>query len=95
MERFGERRPVDPAVSLQMDEANQFYAQAQYAEASARAKAVLEGQPDNPRMLRVVVSSACMMGASAEAATYFNRLTNPRDRDQMTRRCREAGIELP
>ena len=97
--RFGEGRTpglghADPAISLQMDEANQYFERGQFAEAKEQALRVLSIAPAHPRMLRVVVGSACMTGDAETARAHFDLIERPRDREQMLQRCRQAGIEL-
>lgn len=97
--RFGEGRlpglgHADPAISLQMDEANQYFERGQFADAKEQALRVLSIAPAHPRMLRVVVGSACMTGDAETARAHFDLIARPRDREQMLLRCRQAGIEL-
>ena len=97
--RFGEGRTPglghdDPAISLQMDEANQYFERGQFAEAKEQALRVLSIAPAHSRMLRVVVGSACMVGDAETARAHFDLIERPRDREQMLQRCRQAGIEL-
>lgn len=76
-------------------EANTLYDRADYEGAKEAALKVLEDNPNNVRMLRVVVSSACIMGDHDEAATYYERLTRDRDRSHMRKRCSRYGVDLP
>ena len=46
-------------------------------------------------MLRVVVSSSCILGEADVARKYFGEMHQPIDRDQMTSRCAQYGITLP
>jgi hypothetical protein len=47
--------------------------------------------PGNVRMLRLVVSSACMMGEPDKAQKYWIELPE-HDRAQMTTRCARFGV---
>jgi hypothetical protein len=78
-------------VNLRMDEANGFYDRGDYQGAMEAAFEVLRTNPDNVRMLRVVVSSACIMGDEAVARQHYGRLPS-RDQTQMSRRCERYGV---
>ena len=77
-----------------MDSVNRLYDRADYEGAREAALEVLAEHPKQPRMLRVVVSSSCIMGDAEVATRYFGRLERERDRKQMARRCARYGIEL-
>jgi hypothetical protein len=77
-----------------MDEANKAYDRGDFDEARTIAGRVLAGQPGNVRMLRVVVSSACIDGDAATAQNHFARLP-PADQAQMRTRCARYGISFP
>jgi hypothetical protein len=77
-----------------MDDANALYDRSDYDGARAAALEVLREEPDNARMLRIVVSTSCIMGDSELAARHFERLTQPSDRRQMAVRCSRYGVEL-
>jgi hypothetical protein len=87
----GETSP-DVNLDAAMDEANKFYDHSDYEAASKQALRVLEKHPDNVRMLRIVVSSACMMGDADMATKYFATLP-ARDQGDMAKRC--ARYEIP
>jgi hypothetical protein len=76
-----------------MDEANKLYDRGDYMGALEAATELLETQPNNVRMLRVVVSSHCILGNHQEAGEFFDRLP-ARDQRQMSRRCQRYGVEL-
>jgi hypothetical protein len=84
----------DPAaLPMKMTEATRLYDRGDYEGAGAAAAEVLAQQPDNVKMLRVAVSSACIMGDQATARSYFGRLP-PRDQRQMERRCGRYSVEF-
>ena len=66
----------DPDVDLDlaMDEANKSYDHSDYEAAVKQALRVLGKTPDNVRMLRIVVSSSCLMGDADTATKYFGQL---------------------
>lgn len=78
----------------QMSGANKKYDRADYEGAREAALEVLEDHPNQVRMIRIVVSSSCIMGDHEVAEEYFDKLKRERDRDQMARRCGRYGVEL-
>ncbi len=78
----------------QMGGANKLYDKADYDGARDAALDVLEGHPNQVRMIRIVVSSSCIMGDHEVAEEYFGKLKRGRDRKQMARRCGRYGVEL-
>jgi hypothetical protein len=80
-------------VDTRLQEANELYDRRDYEGALAMAKEVLQESPGNVRMLRVAVSSSCMMGDEQNARTYGAQLPE-RHRLQMQRRCERYGIDL-
>lgn len=85
----------NPDIDAALAEANKAYDRKDFETARNRALALLEKQvPGNIRMLRVVVSSSCILGEIEVAKKYYDELPQ-RDRDQMTRRCAQYGITLP
>lgn len=76
-----------------LSEANRLYDSKDFEGAVAKAKEMLAEAPGNVRMLRVIVSSACMMGDTAMAKEYQEKLP-PHDQRQMQTRCARHGIEL-
>ena len=92
------REPPPPgAANKNLDElmasANKAYDRGDLEIARNLATKALEQAPDNVRMLRVMVSTHCMEGESAEAATFFARLP-PADQDQMRARCDRYGVSF-
>jgi len=88
--------PEDPApykLEAVMAEANKAYDRGDFDEAKAIARRVLATSPGNVRMLRVVVSSSCIMGDSAEAQEAFVLLPKP-DRETMKIRCARHGVSF-
>lgn len=77
-----------------MDEANRLFDRGDYDEAQKQAMKMLESEPTNPRMLRIVVSAACFMGDADKAQKYWSQLTEERDRSQMQVRCGRYGIQF-
>lgn len=83
---------ANPKLEMVMREANQAYDHTDYDEAMAIAGKILSKDPTNVRMLRVMVSSACMEGDSITAQKYFAQLPKP-DQAQMRVRCSDkSGI---
>jgi uncharacterized protein HemY len=74
-----------------MDEANNHYDRGDYDAAMKTALEVLQDSPDNPRMLRIVVSAACITGDEQRARTHYDRLS-PHHQRQMSRRCERYGM---
>jgi hypothetical protein len=86
-----EREPVNPKLDAVMDQANKAYDRQDFDEAMDIAKKVLRVQPDNVRMLRVMVSANCIAGDPAEAQQYYTKLPKF-DRAQMKTRCDRYGV---
>ena len=87
------QRPTTPEIKLSetMDQANDAYNRQEYDEAMDIAQKVLAKEPNNVRMLRVMVASSCIAGDPAVGQKYFDLL--PRfDRDQMNTRCARYGV---
>ncbi|MBT8491642.1 MAG: hypothetical protein KJO07_01170 [Deltaproteobacteria bacterium] len=78
---------------LAMDQANKAYDRGDYMGALESAESLLETQPNNVRMLRIAVSSHCILGNADEAGTFYDRLP-ARDQRQLSRRCRRYGVEF-
>jgi hypothetical protein len=83
----------NPKMDAIMGEANRAYDQGDFEEAKQIAQKVLEKTPGNVRMLRIIVSSECIAGDSAEAQKYFAQLP-VEDRAQMRTRCDRYGVTL-
>jgi len=82
---------IDPKVMAVMDEANKAYDRGDLDEARAIAQKALAQQPGNARMLRILVSAACISGDSADAQKAYLQLPPP-DREQMKVRCARYGM---
>ena len=80
-------------MKSRMNEANRLYDKADYEAARQSALEVLETNPDNVRMKRIIVSSSCIMGDEDLSREHF-RLLPARDQRQMARRCKRYGIEF-
>jgi hypothetical protein len=83
----------NPKLDAIMGEANRAYDQGDFEEAKQIAQKVLAQTPGNVRMIRIVVSSECIAGDSAEAQKYFAQLPVA-DRAQMRTRCDRYGVTL-
>lgn len=83
----------DPRLELSAakDEVNRMYDKQDYEGALANGIKVLEKEPGDIRMLRVVVSAACQLGDADKAQLHWGQLP-PHDQSQMTRRCQRFGI---
>ena len=82
---------ANPKLDATMDQANKAYDRQDYDEAKSIAGKVLAAQPDNVRMLRIMVSSSCMDGDATMAQTYYEKLPKS-DREQMKARCDRVGV---
>lgn len=74
-------------------EANKLYDRGDYDGARQLAIKLLGEAPGNVRLLRVVVSSSCILGDAEQANQYAPQLPPP-DRDQMADRCAKFQIAL-
>ena len=83
----------DVDIELAMDEANKSYDHNDYEAVVKQALKVLGKTPDNVRMLRIVVSSSCLMGDPDTATKYFGQLP-ARDQSDMVKRCSRYDITL-
>jgi hypothetical protein len=81
------------ALRDRMDETNKLYDSRDYEGAIAAAQEILKDMPRNVRMLRVLVSSACITGEEGLAKEHYAMLP-ARDQNQMNVRCRRYGVEL-
>lgn len=77
-----------------MAEANKAYDRAEYDEARQIAARVLAKEPTNVRMLRIMVSAACIDGDAADAQKHYAMLPSG-DKAQMKTRCDRYGITFP
>ena len=84
---------TDPDMSLAqaLDEANRLFDRQEHDAAQEAALKLLERSPGNVRMLRIVVTTACMMGETDKAQRHWSELPE-RDREQMATRCGRYGI---
>ena len=76
-----------------MLQANKAYDRGDFDEAKSIANKVLAKVPKNPRMLRILVSVACIDNDAAGAQAAFQQLFTF-DQDQMRTRCTRYGIDL-
>jgi hypothetical protein len=86
--------PDQPEVASAMTETNKAYDRGDYDGARTMAMKLLGQEPGNVRMLRVVVSSSCIMG-DAEVATQYWRQLPPADQQQMSIRCSRYQVTFP
>ena len=85
----------EPKLDLVMAEANKAYDRGDFDAAKTIATKVLAISPKNVRMLRILISSACIEGdATAAQQGYVTLQGAPADRAQMKTRCTRYGIEL-
>jgi outer membrane murein-binding lipoprotein Lpp len=83
------------ALEADKTEANRAYDRMDYDKAMALARKVLERVPTDVRMLRLLVSSACMTDDAVVAQRYYGRLPDGGpDREQMKTRCVRRDIQL-
>jgi hypothetical protein len=82
---------ANPKLDSVMDEANRAYDRGEFDEAKSLATKALIKQPANARMLRILVSTACIEGDAAEAQRHYNQLPTS-DRAQMKIRCERYGV---
>ena len=80
-------------LKSKMDDANRLYDRADYEGARDAAVELLSSEPTNVRMMRIIVSSSCIMGDEEVATKHFSDLP-ARDQRQMARRCKRYGIEF-
>lgn len=82
---------VDMKVDNMMELANKAYDKQDFDEAIAIAGKVLSKDPNNVRMLRIMVSANCIGGDNGVAQQYYEKLPKF-DRDQMKQRCDRYGV---
>ncbi len=85
---------ANPKLDAIMSEANKAYDRGDFDDAKAIALKVLAKTPNNVRMLRILVSSDCILGDNAEAQKHY-QLLPPGDRAQMRTRCERYGVTFP
>jgi hypothetical protein len=81
------------ALAESMREAVSAYDRADYEGAKGFALEVLGRDRGNVRMLRVLISSSCILGDLAMAKDYYPSLP-PGDQKEISRRCARYGIEF-
>ena len=84
---------ANPKLDAIMDQANKAYDRQDFDDARTIAGKVLAKQPNNIRMLRIMVSSSCIDGDSITAQKYYTLLPKF-DRDQMKARCDRYGVSF-
>jgi hypothetical protein len=84
---------ANPRLDSLMELANKAYDTQDFDQAIMIAGKVLQKEPTNVRMLRVMVSANCIAGDSAVAQQHYERLPKP-DRDQMKTRCERYQVTL-
>ena len=87
-------KPADPNLDALMDEANKAYDKQEFEDARSIANRVLAKQPNNVRMLRVLVSAACVETDNAEAQKWYAKLPEG-DKASMRTRCTRYGVTFP
>jgi hypothetical protein len=85
---------VGPALDAAMADANSAYDRGDFEDARTLASRVLARHPTNVRMLRIMVSAACIEGDQAAAQTHYTALPAD-DQGQMKIRCARYGISFP
>lgn len=89
--------PATAGSAVKLDEimlqANKAYDRGDFDEAKSIANKVLAKVPRNPRMLRILVSVACIDNDSASALAAYQQLP-ALDQEQMRTRCSRYGIDL-
>lgn len=84
----------DLKASDGMTMANKLFDRGDWEEAAKQAAKMLETDPKNSRMLRIVVSVACFTGDPDKAQKYWTQLGDERDKAQMSVRCGRYGIQF-
>lgn len=89
----GSDHPVytDAQLDEMMRNANHAYDQEDYDDATDLALKVLAARPGNARMLRILVSAACISGDSITAQKYYDPLPRS-DKLAMSTRCARYGV---
>jgi hypothetical protein len=77
-----------------MRDANRSYDAGDFEQAKTIAGKVLAKDPNNIRMLRIMVSASCQDGDTASAQSNFPKLP-PADQEQMRTRCARFGVTFP
>lgn len=84
-------RKVDLKGDNLMELASKAYDAQDFDQAVAIAGKILSKDPNNVRMLRIMVSSNCIQGDSVVAQQHYERLPKF-DREQMKERCDRYGV---
>ncbi|CAN5897711.1 hypothetical protein BH11MYX2_BH11MYX2_06230 [soil metagenome] len=74
-----------------MSQANKAYDAGELDDAMSLARKVLEDDPDNVRMRRIMVSSSCILEDATTAQKHY-LLLPPGDRETMRIRCARYGV---
>jgi hypothetical protein len=82
---------VNVKLDNMMEQANKAYDTQDFDNAIAIAGKVLAKEPNNVRMLRIMVSANCIQGDSVIAQQHYERLPKF-DREQMRSRCDRYGV---
>jgi predicted Zn-dependent protease len=90
---FGPEPRPEPTIAALMDDANRAYDRMELDRARELAQKVLINEPTNVRMLRMIVSIACLEGERDQAEQAYRKLPE-RDQIQMRTRCERYGISL-
>ena len=83
----------NPRLDAVMSEANKAYDHGEFDDAKVIALKVLAKDPTSVRMMRIVISAACIDGDGAEAQKHYVNLPAG-DREQMKVRCARYGISF-
>jgi hypothetical protein len=89
----GDGPAEDPDQRDRAAQASRFYDRGDYESAQKTALEVLAQQPNNIRMLRIVVSTACALGDPDLARSYNAKLPGSHQRSMQTR-CTKFGVTL-
>lgn len=81
----------NPKIDAIMDQANKHYDKGEWEDAKLIAAKVLAKQPNNIRMMRIMVSASCVDGDSGVAQKWYEQLPKA-DREQMKVRCDKYGV---
>jgi hypothetical protein len=84
-------RKVNLKLDNLMELANKAYDAQDFDQATAIAGKVLSRDPNNVRMLRIMVSANCIQGDSVAAQQNYEKLPKF-DREQMKTRCDRYGV---
>lgn len=81
-------------VDSMMELANKAYDAQDFDQAIAIAGKVLAKDPSNTRMMRIMVSANCIAGDATVAQTWYEKLPQGIDRQQMKMRCERYQVSL-